>query len=116
MSPNVLDNVDEAIWKMRELLVGDRMHDSQKIETTLRETLEYGAIWKHIDENQKIFAETTKFEGGFSVNPITKEGWKKGDFEVNGHAGFCRAIREIRNAVAHGSKNSPSDIANCQEL
>lgn len=102
MSPSLLDDVGQLSERVLAAMQDTKLNDGQKIEALIRETVSADAIWREITLNKKSFIGKTKFEGGFSIDPLIKGDWKKSDFAVHGLTAFARTIKDIRNALSHG--------------
>ena len=103
IKPDSLDNVDGTIGEVVGILTGTKqIHDSQKIETFVRETLDYKIIWNEVEKNIDIFSQQTVFEGGYKADSLISRRCTEESFQSNGITTLMGRLRDIRNALSHG--------------
>lgn len=102
LNPMGVDAADISVQRVIECVSETKLHDSQKVDNMIREIVDPSLIWREIENNIDFFSRKLAFDGGFSLDPIVKQGWKFDDFEVNGLMAVSGALRRIRNALSHG--------------
>jgi hypothetical protein len=109
-APSFLDNIDRSTGRILECVGQSTMHESQKIELLIKKAVEPELIFREINNNVEFFSKRLEFQGGFTLEPIAKAGWKAADFGVNGMTAFARQLRNIRNALSHGREQKSVSV------
>jgi hypothetical protein len=102
LNPMVVDAASESTQRIIEFVGESKVHDSQKIDNLIRESVNPLLIWREIENNISFYSKQIVFDGGFSLDPIARSGWNFEDFKVSGLTAVSSALRRIRNALSHG--------------
>jgi hypothetical protein len=100
-SPQSIDDTEFSIEKIIEHFAESKLHDSQKIDHVLKDTVEHSILWKIVESNLQFFSRKTVFEGGFEVEALASSSWELSDFSVHGMMAVSNTLRQIRNALSH---------------
>ena len=76
-----------------------KQEDEQRIRHLLDDTVDRNQLWREIEKNLTLFNKETKFEGGFTLEPLINGGQKAENFDLGK---FGKHIKDIRNALSHG--------------
>lgn len=109
-APNVLDDLVGATDNVLAAIQKSKLDDYQKFDAVLRETVDPPLLWREISQNINAFATETRFDGGFSVGPLIAHGGREVDFAAQNFIPLAKALREIRNALAHGKDQKTSAV------
>jgi hypothetical protein len=120
-APHAMDDLNILTDQVIEALAESKISDPQKLDNLLKTVVKPELIWREIEPNLKVFSAPWKFDGGFLLQPITKDNWKADDFSVNWIPAFSNAVRSIRNALSHGREQRMTAVitpttANFQKL
>jgi hypothetical protein len=109
-APNALDDVHKITEQILSVTCESDLYDSQKIDKLLAATVDPVVVWKEILQNKNFFSAPTKFEGGYTIQPLIKNDWDESDFKISGITTFSKAVRDIRNALSHGKDQRTSGV------
>lgn len=100
-APDASSQADLVSRQIMELLVDERQSDEAKLVSVIQQAVEPGRVWPLIEQRADFFAKETSFDGGFSVGPLIKEGWKPDDFRSAWIPKVPDALRRLRNGLVH---------------
>lgn len=109
-APHALSDIDALTSQIIETLHESKLEDYQKFEHIIGKAVDCRLIWREIDLNRSKFITQTIFQGGFSINPIAREGWTLEDFATNWKTSFPSTIRRIRNALSHAKEQRMTSV------
>jgi hypothetical protein len=101
-APNALDDIAAITEKVINAMTETKVTDPQKFDAVIRAAVKPEILWPEIEQNVVVFSTETRFDGGLTIPPIAKPGWRFDDFATNGISAFAQAVRSIRNALSHG--------------
>lgn len=101
-APHRLDDINFITESIASALQKSKAEDFQKMETLLLETVSPSLIWREMNRNLSAFTADTVFDGGFKIGKLIAPNSREDDFLPQGILMFHKAIRNIRNALAHG--------------
>jgi hypothetical protein len=109
-APNALDDIAGIGDKIINAMAETKITDPQKLDAVIKGAVTPGVLWPEIERNIGVFSSETKFDGGFTVGPIAKLGWRIDDFSISGISAFALAVRGIRNALSHGRDQRTTSV------
>jgi hypothetical protein len=95
LNPICADATNESTQRIIECVGESKLHDSQKIDNLIRESVDPLLIWREIENNISFYSKPIIFDGGFSLDPIARSGWNFDDFKVSGLTAVSSALRRI---------------------
>jgi hypothetical protein len=101
-APHALANLAQITEDVILAVQDSSLHDTQKIESVVRDAVSSRLIWRELQINIDVFATRIEFDGGYVQEAITTIGKQETEFGPNDVSAFAKAIREIRNALSHG--------------
>ena len=99
VQPNVLDDVPTLTEQLVLAAQSTKQEDEQRIRLLFDDTVDRNQLWREIEKNLTLFNKETKFEGGFTLEPLINGGQKAENFDLGK---FAKHIKDIRNALSHG--------------
>ena len=109
-SPNCLEDLSVLTDSLASALQKSKGEDFQKLEALLTELVNPSLLWREINRNLLAFTEETVFDGGFKVGKLISVGAREEDFTPHAITVFHKAIRAIRNALAHGKDQRTAHV------
>lgn len=100
-SPDVSFRLDEAVAQLMDAVVDHRSNPDEQIRSVVKEFVDPVRVWTQIEPNIGFFSQELRFEGGFELAPIAREGWSAEDFAATWIPTFPDSIRKLRNALVH---------------
>lgn len=101
--PNLLDRVDisakEAVGIMASKGAVDMIPRMLKM---VEEAVDTRVLWRGIENNAAMFRNSTDFDGGLVIGGLLSGSCAYNNWEKNGIQTTLKALRDIRNALAHG--------------
>jgi hypothetical protein len=91
----------EAARAILEMSAETQMSDEQKLVQVVQRFAEPANVWKAISANLTFFSTAIEFEGGFTLEPLVRTGWKLDDFKAAWIPSYPDKLRLIRNAMVH---------------
>jgi hypothetical protein len=111
-SPDIHSNSEKYVSSILDTISGSRIGEEDKMQKVVKSACRLDDIWKEVQQNIPYFSKTTKFDGGFVVDPIVAENTNLENFRVICYPKIINTINSIRNALVHGrEKKSGSVIA-----
>lgn len=110
LAPTFRADIPSAIEKIAGAFSPARLDDTQKFEAVVRNCVDSKLLWRDVKANKAFFSKDTTFEGGFKVNRIIDDADTETTFCVKGHNQFSKAVRQIRNALAHGKDQETAGV------
>lgn len=108
--PHALDNITQVTDSLVDALQKAKLDDFPKFESLLEDTVKPSLLWREIDQNFDAFSSSTEFDGGFKLKALIPVGTTEDQFALKGIENFHKAIREIRNALAHGRDSKSAAV------
>jgi hypothetical protein len=103
-APNRLNDLDSLSESLASALQKSKGDEHARFEALLHDTVPTSLLWREIQNNTEAFTSDTVFDGGFKINKLLASGSREEDFSPNAILVFHKAIRSIRNALAHGKE------------
>jgi hypothetical protein len=97
--PNVLDDVGAIYDDLTLAIQITKKEEESRILDLLKDTLNKKVLWKEVENNIGSFTAETRFEGGFTLDPLVAPGAKFEQFDLGK---FTKHTKDIRNALSHG--------------
>jgi len=91
----------EAAKEILDIASETRMEDEQKLVQVVKQFVNPENVWAAIKPNLQFFSNPIEFEGGATLDPLTKSTWGLDDFKVAWIPAFPERLRYLRNAMAH---------------
>lgn len=89
--------------------------EDKRMEDLLRELVDPELMWCLIEPNKAVFARTCRFTGGVVVEPLVGDDTTGDTFGAKWPGKLGRALRHVRNAVAHpGEPGGAGTIESCE--
>jgi len=109
-SPEMPLRAAEAVHAILDIVSEARQDDEAKFAAAIKQLVNPEALWKEIAQNMDSFSSDTKFDGGFEVSALLKNGWALDDFKAAWIPKFPEALRKIRNALVHAREARMSKV------
>lgn len=107
-SPHASADVDRITEKVMAAINETKMDEVAKFNAVLRENVDPGLLWREVANNKASFCRETKFDGGFTLQPLVGVNMKEEDFAARGLDTAAKSFRDIRNALSHGRDQKTS--------
>lgn len=109
-APNALDDTARITDHLLRAIQETKLNDVQRFDAIVKDSVDPALLWDELSHNLTFFCSATIFDGGFIVEPIARPNWTETDFSVNGIGAFSKAVRSIRNALAHGKEVGSTNV------
>jgi len=109
-APDLLDDLATASEKIMGAVLESKPDDYDKIPIILKAANVAALVRTETKRNIKAFTEPTDFIGGFALDAIFQDGWNVKEYE-KAMSSFCKAIRDIRNALSHATDHRGAVIS-----
>lgn len=109
-SPHASMDVDRITEKVMAAISETKMDDVSKFNAVLRDNVDPSLLWREVANNHASFCRETKFDGGFTLQPLIGVNMKEEDFAARGLDAAAKSFREIRNALSHGRDQKTSHV------
>lgn len=100
-SPNVSSRNDAAD-QIVSAIQAMKMDDHARFAHFIGDTVDASLIWREISQNLGAFTKETLFDGGFKIGALVSQKSDAEHFINDWPDNFCKAIKNIRNALSHG--------------
>ena len=103
-SPDALWRIDDLARRVLDVVADYRSEDAAKLTAVIKLCTEPEQVWPIFEQDENFFCQRLSFEGGFSLDPLLREGWTLEDFRTGGFPRLADSYRKLRNALAHGRR------------
>ena len=110
VSPDALWRIDEVVHRVVDAVAELRTDEAAKLVAVVKLCIEPEQLWPAFVLEQDFFCQNHTFEGGFTLEPLLKEGWTVEDFKTGGFPRVAEYYRKLRNALAHARERRMSDV------
>jgi hypothetical protein len=103
-TPHLMTDIDATIDNLAGIVREDRGNDVLRFTRTFEDLVDSDRIWNEICLNPDAFTKDLSLEGGFHLKAIIANVKSKDAFGPKGMENVARALRDIRNGLAHGGQ------------
>jgi len=103
--PDLMHALDTSLPLILEEIVEFRQTDEYKISSVIQRTVDPQKIWTVIEKDIDLLSKEQRFEGGYCVAPVVRDGWSAEDFEKAWIPKIPDLLRKIRNALVHSRES-----------
>jgi hypothetical protein len=100
-APEAPSRIEDVSRSVLEAIADDKVSDEAKIVQVVQQAVDPAFLWLDIAPNEAFYSRDCAFDGGFSLPPLMKAGWKLEDFRAAWIPKVPDALRKIRNALVH---------------
>jgi hypothetical protein len=100
-APDTLARPLQAAREVIDVLADDRSAPEDKMNALLKDLVDPAKVWIHFQANLAYFCAENRFDGGFTLPPLLKEGWGRDDFAQAWLPKVTDQLRKLRNALVH---------------
>lgn len=108
--PDALSAPERTVKRILDALAEDRRRDEAKIVALVSEVVEASRVWAPIARNLNHFTSRVRFDGGFELAGLVKEGWTESEFATHWIPAYPDSLRKIRNALVHGREQRMASV------
>ena len=110
MLPDALYRVDETTRGVIDAVVPLQFNDPARMAAVVKLVIDPSVLWPIFERQASYFSSDVKFEGGFHLQPLLREGWGLADFQTGCFPQIAEVCRKIRNALAHAREKRMADF------